>query len=130
MPLVSLVIPARDEEETIGECIRQSMKVFDEMGIEGEVIVADSSEDSTPEIALSLGARVIRPEKLGYGNAYLSGFKEARGRYIVIMDGDLTYDPLEMPEFIRLLKSGGADFVIGTRLKGQIEEGAMPALHR
>ena len=75
MPLVSLVIPARDEEETIGECIRQSMKVFDEMGIEGEVIVADSSEDSTPEIALSLGAKVIRPEKLGDGNAYLSGFK-------------------------------------------------------
>jgi glycosyltransferase involved in cell wall biosynthesis len=128
--LVSLVIPARDEEETIGECIKRSMTVFDEMGIEGEVIVADSSGDSTPEVARSLGARVIRPEKLGYGNAYLTGFKQARGRYIVIMDGDLTYDPLEMPEFIRLLESGEADFVIGTRLKGRIEDGAMPALHR
>ena len=130
MPLVSLVIPARDEEETIGECISRSMKVFDEMGVEGEVIVADSSSDSTPEIARSLGAKVIRPEKLGYGNAYMAGFKQAQGRYIVIMDGDLTYDPLEMPEFIRLLESREADFVIGTRLKGQIEKGAMPALHR
>ncbi|MFA7357128.1 MAG: glycosyltransferase, partial [Methanothrix sp.] len=70
MPLVSLVIPARDEEETIGECISRSMKVFDQMGVEGEVIVADSSTDSTPEIARSLGAKVVRPEKLGYGNAY------------------------------------------------------------
>lgn len=130
MPLVSLVIPARDEEETIGECISRSMKVFDQMGVEGEVIVADSSTDSTPEIARSLGAKVVRPEKLGYGNAYLAGFEEARGRYIVIMDGDLTYDPIEIPEFIRLLERGEADFVIGTRLKGKIEEGAMPALHR
>ena len=130
MPLVSLVIPTRDEEETIGECISRSMKVFDEMGIEGEVIIADSSEDSTPEIARSLGAEVTRPEKLGYGNAYLAGFERARGRYIVIMDGDLTYDPIEIPEFIRLLESGEADFVIGTRLKGEIKKGAMPALHR
>lgn len=130
MSFVSLVIPTRDEEETIGECISRSMAVFGEMGVEGEVIVADSSSDSTPDIARSLGARVIRPEKLGYGNAYLAGFEQARGRYIVIMDGDLTYDPLEMPEFIRLLESGEADFVIGTRLKGRIEDGAMPALHR
>jgi len=130
VPLVSLVIPARDEEETIGECIRRSMNVFEDMRVEGEVIVADSSSDSTPDVARSLGAKVIRPEKLGYGNAYLAGFEEARGRYIVIMDGDLTYDPLEMPEFIRLLESGKIDFVIGTRLKGRIEEGAMPALHK
>ena len=119
-----------DEEETIGECIRRARAVFEGMGIEGEVIVADSSGDETPEIARSLGAEVVRPEKLGYGNAYLAGFSRARGRYIVIMDGDLTYDPLEIPEFIRVLESGRADLVIGTRLKGRIEEGAMPALHR
>ncbi|HOO54543.1 MAG TPA: glycosyltransferase family 2 protein [Methanothrix sp.] len=130
MPLVSLVIPARDEEETIGDCIQRSMKVFEDMGIEGEVIVADSSGDSTPDIARSLGAEVVRPDKLGYGNAYLAGFERAQGDYVVIMDGDLTYDPLEMPKFIRLLESGEADFVIGTRLKGRIENGAMPALHR
>lgn len=130
MSLVSLVIPTRDEEETIGECIRRSVAVFDEMGIDGEVIVADSSSDSTPEIARSLGAEVVRPKKLGYGNAYLAGFRRSQGKYIVIMDGDLTYDPQEMPQFIKLLLNGEADFVIGTRLKGDIKEGAMPALHR
>jgi len=128
--LVSLVIPAMDEEEAIGECIRRAMDVFDEMGIEGEVIVADSSSDSTPKVALSLGAVVVKPEKLGYGNAYLAGFARARGEYIVMMDGDLTYDPREMDEFIKLLERGEADLVMGTRLKGTIEEGAMPALHR
>jgi glycosyltransferase involved in cell wall biosynthesis len=128
--LVSLVIPTKDEEETIGECIRRAMAVFDKMGMDGEVIVADSSSDSTPEIAQSLGAVVVRPEKLGYGNAYLAGFLHARGEYIVIIDGDLTYDPREMPQFIKLLLNGEADFVIGTRLKGDIKEGAMPALHR
>ena len=106
------------------------MAVFDKMGMDGEVIVADSSSDSTPEIAQSLGAVVVRPEKLGYGNAYLAGFLHARGEYIVIIDGDLTYDPREMPQFIKLLLNGEADFVIGTRLKGDIKEGAMPALHR
>ena len=130
MSLVSLVIPAMDEEEAIGECIRRAMDVFDEMGIEGEVIVADSSSDSTPKVALSLGAVVVKPEKLGYGNAYLAGFARARGEYIVMMDGDLTYDPREMDEFIKLLERGEADLVMGTRLKGTIEEGAMPALHR
>ena len=130
MSLVSLVIPTKDEEETIGECIRRAMAVFDKMGMDGEVIVADSSSDSTPEIAQSLGAVVVRPEKLGYGNAYLAGFLHARGEYIVIIDGDLTYDPREMPQFIKLLLNGEADFVIGTRLKGDIKEGAMPALHR
>ena len=130
MPLVSVIIPAMDEEETIGECVRRSMAVFDEMGVEGEVIVADSSSDSTPEIALSLGAMVISPEKLGYGNAYLAGFRRAQGEYIVIMDGDLTYDPREMVQFIEILAEGKADFVIGTRLKGTIKEGAMPPLHR
>ncbi len=130
VPLVSLIIPTRDEEGTIGECVQRSITVFDQMGIEGEVIVADSSTGSTPEIARTLGAMVIRPERLGYGNAYLAGFEEAQGRFIVIMDGDLTYDPLEMPKFIELLESGKADFVIGTRLKGKIKKGAMPALHR
>lgn len=130
MPLVSVIIPAMDEEETIGECIRRSTAVFDEMGIEGEVIVADSSSDSTPEVALSLGAVVVRPEKLGYGNAYLAGFRRAQGEYIVIMDGDLTYDPREMPQFIEILAEGEADFIIGTRLQGTIKKGAMPPLHR
>ncbi len=130
VPLISLIIPTRNEEETIGECIHHARAVFEDMGVEGEIIVADSSTDATPEIARSLGARLVRPDNLGYGNAYLEGFKHARGRYIVILDGDLTYDPCDMPKFVGLLEKGKADLVMCTRLKGEIKKGAMPPLHK
>jgi len=130
VPLISLIIPTKDEANAVCECIQRASKAFDEIGIEGEVIVADSSTDGTADMASSCGAKVVKPEKLGYGNAYLEGFKHARGRYIVLMDGDLTYDPGEMRGMLTLLLSGECDMVIGSRLKGRIEPGAMPALHR
>ena len=130
MPLVSLVIPTMNEAKTIGECIQQANEVFKKMGLEGEIIVVDSSSDDTPVLAKSHGATVVVPEKLGYGNAYLYGFKHARGKYIVLMDGDLTYDPREIDKLISSLQNGGVDMVLGTRLKGEIKQGAMPALHR
>ena len=130
MPEISLIIPTRNEAETICECIQKAQLAFAKSGLVGEVIVSDSSSDQTPNIAASSGARVIRPEKLGYGNAYLAGFEEARGDYVVLMDGDLTYDPEAIQDMLVLLKSGNYDMVIGSRLKGEILPGAMPALHR
>ena len=130
VPLVSLVIPTLNEAKTIGGCIQQANAVFKEMGIDGEIIVVDSSSDDTPVIAKAFGATVVVPEKLGYGNAYLYGFKHATGKYIVLMDGDLTYDPREIGKLISSLQNGCIDMVLGTRLKGEIKPGAMPALHR
>jgi glycosyltransferase involved in cell wall biosynthesis len=130
VPDVSLVIPTMNEVETICDCIQRARKVFEEMGLQGEVIVADSSDDGTFEAARACGAEVFRPGKLGYGNAYLEGFSHAKGCYVVIMDGDLTYDPQEMKGFLELLLEGKWDMVMGTRLKGRIEPGAMPVLHR
>lgn len=130
MLLVSLVIPTLNEAKTIGECIQRANEAFKKMGLDGEIIVIDSSSDDTPLIARSLGATVVVPEKLGYGNAYLYGFKYARGKYIVLMDGDLTYDPREIDKLISSLQNGDVDMVLGTRLKGEIKQGAMPALHR
>jgi len=126
---VSVIIPALDEERTIGECITKIQKVFHDNAVNGEIIVADSSGDQTGSIAQSLGARVIRPEKSGYGNAYLAGFELARGRYIVMGDADNTYDFLEMPKLLAPLKNG-ADFVIGSRFRGTINKGSMDGLHR
>lgn len=133
MPKVSLIIPTRNEAETICECIERSLQTFKDMadmGLSGEVLVVDSSSDGTADIAASCGARVIKPGKLGYGNAYLAGFEQARGDYFVLMDGDLTYDPAAMRDMIALLVSGNYDMVMGSRLKGNILPGAMPALHR
>jgi glycosyltransferase involved in cell wall biosynthesis len=130
MPLVSLIIPTMNEAKTICECIQRAEAVFKEMGLEGEFIVADNSTDGTASMASSCGARVVTPRRLGYGNAYLAGFKQAHGKYIVLMDGDLTYDPAEMRRMLEILQSGGFDMVVGTRLKGKIMPGAMPSLHR
>jgi len=126
---VSVILPSLDEERTIGECINKIQKVFHDNAINGEIIVADSSSDQTGIIAKSLGARVIRPEKSGYGNAYLTGFKNAKGRFIVMGDADNTYDFLEIPNLLAPLKNG-ADFVIGSRFKGTIHKGSMDSLHR
>ncbi len=130
MPKVSLIIPTRNEAETICECIQRAQQVFAEMDLAGEILVADSSSDETAAIANSCGAKVIKPQKLGYGNAYLAGFEQAEGDYIVLMDGDLTYDPKAIQDMIAILQSGNYDMVMGSRLNGVILPGAMPALHR
>ncbi|MEM1927051.1 MAG: glycosyltransferase [Pyrobaculum sp.] len=127
---VSVVIPTRNEEKTIGLCIEKVWRFCKERGLECEVIVSDNSVDRTPEIARSLGARVVVPERLGYGNAYMRGLVEARGRYIVMGDGDGTYDFLEMGRLLEPLERGEADVVVGSRFMGKIMPGAMPWLHK
>jgi len=128
-PDISVILPALNEETTIGICIGKIQQMFRSMGIRGEVIVSDSSTDATPEIAQSMGAIIVHPEHRGYGYAYLEAFRYARGRYIVIGDADNTYDFLELPLLIRKLDEG-ADLVIGSRFKGEILDGAMIPLHR
>jgi len=130
LPEVSVVMPSLNEEVTIRGCIEQVIKVFNENHINGEIIVADNSTDKTAEIAKSLGAIVITPEKKGYGNAYLAGLQYTKGDFIVIADSDGTYDFEEMPKFLTPLIKGDADFVIGNRFGGKILKDAMPWLHR
>ena len=130
MPEVSVVMPSLNEEGTIGRCIEKIKKVFDENHIDGEIIVADNSTDKTAEIAKSLGATVITPEKKGYGNAYLAALSYAKRDFIVIADSDGTYDLSEMPKFLAPLLKGDADFVIGNRFGGGILKNAMPWHHR
>ncbi len=130
MAEVSVVIPTKNEEKSIGTCIERIQKVFAEHHIDGEIIVSDNSSDKTPKIAAGLGARVVVPDKLGYGHAYKYGFARASGEYIVMGDGDSTYDFEDIPKLLLPLKQGEADLVIGSRFKGEIKKGAMPWLHR
>ena len=129
MPSLSIVMPSMNEEETIRICIQKAQTIFKKYDIEGEIIIADNSSDKTAEIAASMGAKVIGPIK-GYGNAYLKGLAEARGDYIAIADADNTYDLLELDKFLDPLMAGEADFIMGSRLKGEIKKGAMPWLHQ
>ncbi len=129
MPAISVVMPSMNEENTIRTCIQKALSVFEQYGLDGEIIVVDNSTDRTAEIARSMGAEVIGPVK-GYGNAYLTGLANAKGDFIAIADADNTYDLLELPKFLDLLMKDEADFVIGSRLKGDIKKGAMPWLHQ
>ncbi|MFA5356662.1 MAG: glycosyltransferase family 2 protein [Candidatus Omnitrophota bacterium] len=126
---VSIVVPALNEELTIAEFVNWCKEGLKKAGVDGEIIIADSSTDRTAEIAGSLGAKVIRVSKRGLGQAYKDVIGHIRGDYVVMGDCDLTYDFRDIKPFIDKLDEG-ADFVMGTRMKGDIERGAMPKLHR
>jgi len=129
-PEVSVVMPCLNEEETVGKCIKKTFDSFKRLNIEGEVIVCDNgSTDRSSQIAKSLGARVVYQEKKGYGSAYMKGFEEARGKYIIMGDSDDSYDFSDIERFITPLREG-KDMVMGSRFKGKIIPGAMPWHHR
>ena len=86
MTEVSVVIPTKNEEKSIGGCIEKIKGIFNDHHIDGEIIIADNSTDNTAEIAKSREAKVIAPDKHGYGNAYRILFEEASGDYIVMGD--------------------------------------------
>lgn len=127
--LVSVVIPSLNEGKVIEGTIKRVFEAFDKLQIKGECIVMDSSTDETPDIAERLGAAVYRIPKKGLGSAYIESLKHIKGDYIVMGDADGTYDFMEMGHFIDKLNEG-YDFVMGTRLKGNIHKGAMPWSHR
>lgn len=128
---VSVVLPCLDEAEAVGSCVRRALDAIAGAGLAGEVVVVDNgSRDGSAEVAAASGARVVHEPRRGYGSAYLRGFEEARGRYVVMADADGSYPLEEVPRFVAELQSTGADLVMGNRLGGKILPGAMPWLHR
>jgi len=128
-PLVSVVIPCLNESENIEQCVSAALAALRDMGVRGEVVVADNgSEDDSAALAERAGAHVVVEPRRGYGSAYLAGFAASSGRYIVMADADLTYDFNDIPRFVAALE-GGAEMVIGDRMDN-IQPGAMPWLHR
>ncbi len=126
---MSVVIPCLNEAENIEACVRAALEAIEQMGVVGEVVVADNnSEDDSARLAAEAGAHVIVERRRGYGSAYLAGFAASRGRYIVMADADLTYDFNEIPRFVEELEKG-AELVMGDRMDN-IQPGAMPWLHR
>jgi glycosyltransferase involved in cell wall biosynthesis len=128
-PEITILIPALNEEITIGEFLDWCWEGLKRSGVRGEIIIVDSSSDNTPSIALDGGARVLRAPKRGLGQAYIDAMPFIRGQFVIMGDCDLTYDFRELEEFVSSYRSG-SEFVMGSRFRGFIEDGAMPKLHR
>jgi glycosyltransferase involved in cell wall biosynthesis len=127
---LSIVMPCLNERGALGACIGKASHFLETAAVRGEIIVADNgSVDGSIELAESLGARVVRINRRGYGAALAGGFAAAKGRFLIMGDADDTYDFSDLAPFLEQLR-GGADLVVGNRFRGGIEPGAMPPLHQ
>jgi glycosyltransferase involved in cell wall biosynthesis len=125
----SFILPCRNEEKAIGICIKKIQTVMDRLCInkdDYEIISSDSSKDSSPMIARTLGARVVKHDKIGYGNAYLEGIKEAQGEILILGDADDTYDFSEIVKLLVHIED--YDIVLGERK--YFHKDSMPFLNK
>jgi len=116
--MVSIVIPAYNEEEGIVESVEGVCDVMARSHYDYEVIVVDDgSTDKTSELVRSTGARVVRHEEnRGYGAGLKTGIQAAKGDWIVITDADSTYPADRIPDLLR--DAGEYDMVVGARVGG------------
>ncbi len=128
-PEVTILIPAANEELTISDFVAWCHEGLRRAGAVGEVLIVDSSSDRTAELALAGGARVLKAPRRGLGRAYIDALPYVRGKYVIMGDADCTYDFRELAPFVDAMRSG-TEYAMGSRWKGSIESGAMPALHR
>lgn len=118
-PLVTVVIPARDEAGGLPGVLTGVKAALEAARIQYEIVVVDDgSSDGTGEAARAAGARVLRnPFALGNGAAVKAGIRAARGDVVALMDADGQHDPADLP---RLLAALGEDWamVVGARTGG------------
>jgi glycosyltransferase involved in cell wall biosynthesis len=127
---LSIVMPCLNEAETLAVCIEKAQSYLERSAVRGEVIVADNgSTDGSQDIARAGGARVVDVPVKGYGAAIMGGIEAAQGQYVIMGDGDDSYDFANLDLFVERLRAGD-QLVMGDRFKGGIAPGAMPPLHK
>ncbi|MCG3203447.1 MAG: Undecaprenyl-phosphate 4-deoxy-4-formamido-L-arabinose transferase [Elusimicrobia bacterium] len=126
MTVLSVIIPAFNEANTIKDLLQQVVEVdLHPLGITKEIIVVESgSQDGTREIVQDFENRgVIRAHyedrPRGKGHAVKLAFKNLTGDIVLIQDADLEYKPSEYPALLAPIQSGKADFVLGSRHLGK-----------
>ena len=128
---LSVAIPCLNEAQTIEKAVGLARDLVAAVGGDGEIVVGDNgSTDGSRELAERAGARVAPASRRGYGFALLAAIRASRGDVIVMGDADATYDFREAAPLVEAVASGSCDLAMGSRLRGRIEKGAMPFLHR
>jgi glycosyltransferase involved in cell wall biosynthesis len=124
MSVVSVIIPALNEEEPIAGVVREVAA----MKISADIIVVDNgSTDRTAERARDAGARVMSEPVPGYGRACIAGIRALSPEcdIVVFLDGDGSDCPEFMSQLVDPIAAGTHDFVIGSRTRGQRQPGSM-----
>ena len=122
---IKVIIPAYNEQDSIGNVIRDIPKIVDEI-----IVVSNNSTDKTEENAAKAGATVLTENRKGYGYACLKGMdyiskQEIKPEIVVFLDGDYSDYPEQLTELIAPIVQQDLDFVIGARVKELRETGAM-----
>ncbi len=124
-PTVKVIIPAYNEEGSIGKVINDIPKLVDEV-----IVVSNNSTDQTEQNAKDAGATVLLEKQKGYGYACLKGMEyianqKEKPNIIVFLDGDYSDYPEQLVEIIEPIVKEDYDFVIGARTKKLREAGSM-----
>jgi len=125
-PFISVLIPTMNEEQSIGKVIERIKK---SVKYTYEIILIDNSNDRTPDIAKSMGAKIIREIRKGYGRAYKTGFKNVNGEIVVTLDGDNTYPPEVINDYVDYLLREKIDFISCDRISN-LPKDAMSTAHK
>lgn len=136
-PKLSLVIPTYNEEENIKTLLEKTDKVLRSIPIAFELIVVDdNSKDKTRPIVKELQKNnpqiilIERDNERGLATALIRGYNASQGQYLGAMDADLAHNPEYLPEMLKMLDSGEADFVVGSRYVKGAEFRGKPLLNR
>jgi glycosyltransferase involved in cell wall biosynthesis len=121
--VVCVIIPCLDEEEPIAGVVREVLA----QGIDEVIVVDNGSRDATAARARAAGARVVPEPRRGYGRACATGVAHLRpdAQIVCFLDGDGSDVPHFLPAIVGPVAHGKADFVMGSRLRGQREPGSM-----
>lgn len=120
---INVVVPALDEAACIGDVVRDIRAA-----LVGTVIVVDNgSTDATARVALEAGARVVHEPRRGHGSACAAGVAalDADCAVVAFLDGDGSDPPAELVLVLAPIEAGDADFVLGSRVRGEREPGSL-----
>lgn len=125
-PVIKLIIPARNEEGAIGKVVTSVINQVD-----GAIVADNGSTDETAKVASNAGAKVVSVPIPGYGRACQAAVKMAGHHDILVfMDGDASDDPADLPRLLQPILSGEAHMVIGSRILGDCDPGALTVQQR
>ena len=123
-PRVAVIIPAYNEEASLPRVLEAVPAGL----VELVLVVDNGSTDRTAEVAAAKGVQVIREARRGYGSACLAGIARLRERppdIVVFLDGDFSDHPEEMASLLEPIRKQGCDLVVGSRMLGRSEPGAL-----